>query len=416
MHMRPPPLPSPNQHLRLLHSHLIDVFSSRHLLCLLCLQAFAQVMLMQQETIAGLMRMLEEAKAEAAAVLLPLTRPPSPAKRRALASEAEATGRVRQDRWAGRVRRCLVQLPSSTFATIHPPPSSTHSPLPTFPAACREALIQELRDAFVALADTSAANQAALPEFEARIRELHAALEAAGDSGLASLSLSPAAGQLAAGQASPQKQPRGAKVHGGADEEDEGSPGERWAIPAARTSAAQPAPAGGRLKSALKQPRPSSASWSPARPAAGRRADQSVAAQASGRTAVSRPATAPGLHLQPAQQEEEKEWQPDDGLAVYEAAEVAQRAQSLPSSSGPAAQGAAPAADAAPQPCSRPASAVPVPHRAAGSTAPHPASRSSSPQRSRPGSPQRSRPGSPSPAQVSGIVLPFAGFAAAVCH
>ncbi len=64
------------------------------------LQAFAQVMLMQQETIAGLMRLLEEAKAEAAAVLSPLTRPPSPAKRRALASEAEAAGRVQQDRWA----------------------------------------------------------------------------------------------------------------------------------------------------------------------------------------------------------------------------------------------------------------------------------------------------------------------------
>ena len=285
-----------------------------------------------------------------------------------------------------------------TSSSIHPPPSAHLS------AACREALIQELRDAFLALADTSAANQAALPEFEARIRELHAALEAAGDSGLASV----AAGQLAAGQASPLKQPRGAKAHDGADQEDEGSPSERWAIPAAHRSAAQPAPAGGRLKSALKQPQPSSASWSPARPAAGRRADQSVAAQASRRTAVSRPAIAPGLHLQPAQQQEEEEWQPDDGLAVYEAAEAAQRAEALPSSSGPAAQGAAPAADAAPQPCSRPASAVPVPHRAAGGTAPHPASRSSSP--------QRSRPGSPSPAQVSGIVLPFAGFAVAVCH
>ena len=68
-------------------------------MCSLCLQAFAQVMLLQQETIASLMQLLEEAKAEAAAVLAPLTRPASPTKRRALESEQEAQGRVRQDRW-----------------------------------------------------------------------------------------------------------------------------------------------------------------------------------------------------------------------------------------------------------------------------------------------------------------------------
>lgn len=55
-------------------------------------------MLLQQETIASLMGLLESAKAEAAASLAPLTRPPSPAKRAALQSEAEARGRVRQDR------------------------------------------------------------------------------------------------------------------------------------------------------------------------------------------------------------------------------------------------------------------------------------------------------------------------------
>lgn len=57
-------------------------------------------MLQQQETIASLMCMLEEAKAETAASLAPLTRPPSPVKRAALESEAEAQGRIRQDRWA----------------------------------------------------------------------------------------------------------------------------------------------------------------------------------------------------------------------------------------------------------------------------------------------------------------------------
>lgn len=65
------------------------------------LQAFAQVMLLQQETIASLMGLLETAKAEAAASLAPLTRPPSPIKRAALLSEAEAQGRVRQDRCEG---------------------------------------------------------------------------------------------------------------------------------------------------------------------------------------------------------------------------------------------------------------------------------------------------------------------------
>ena len=66
--------------------------------CLPLLQAFAQVMLLQQETIASLMGMLEGAKGEAAATLAPITRPASPLKRRALESEQEAQGRVRQDR------------------------------------------------------------------------------------------------------------------------------------------------------------------------------------------------------------------------------------------------------------------------------------------------------------------------------
>lgn len=271
---------------------------------------------------------------------------------------------------------------------------------PSLPCSRREALIQELRDAFLALADTSAANQAALPGFEARIRELHAALEAAGDSGLATVTAS----QLASG--SSQKQPQRIK-------EDAGSPtgpdGEQWAIPAVRPaaspSAVQRPAAGGRLKSALKQPQPSSVSWSPARRSAGRSADPPAAGQASSRAATClRPTAAPGPH--PVQQQEQpQEWQPDDGLAEYEAAEMAQCAQPQPrSSNGPAAymQAAALIPAAAPQPRSRPASAMPAPHRAAGDVAPRPASVPSSPQRLRPGSPQHSRPGSPSLPQVSG--------------
>jgi hypothetical protein len=57
-----------------------------------------QVMLAQQETVAGLMRLLEEARAEAAAVLGPLVRPSSPMKLRALRSEQEADCRVKHDR------------------------------------------------------------------------------------------------------------------------------------------------------------------------------------------------------------------------------------------------------------------------------------------------------------------------------
>ena len=47
-------------------------------------------MLLQQETIASLMGMLEAARGEAAATLAPITRPASPLKRRALESEQEA--------------------------------------------------------------------------------------------------------------------------------------------------------------------------------------------------------------------------------------------------------------------------------------------------------------------------------------
>ena len=74
------------------------VGSTAHLCFLHPVQAFAQVMLLQQETIASLMGLLEQAKEEAAATLAPLMRPPSPTKRQALEREAEAAWRVRQDR------------------------------------------------------------------------------------------------------------------------------------------------------------------------------------------------------------------------------------------------------------------------------------------------------------------------------
>lgn len=362
-------------------------------------------MLMQQETIAGLMRLLEEAKAEAAAVLSPLTRPPSPAKRRALESEAAATGRVRQDRWARRRERrlaCLlqcVQAPAMQhnrpliFASRLP---TARCLLPTAPHPLREALIQELRDAFLALADASVANQAALPEFEARIRELHAVLGATGDSELACV----ADAQLAARQASPHKGPQHAKQHSGGEGEG-GSPsdgGKRWAIPAVRRVAAEPAVqqqgAGARLKSALKQPRPGSAS--PAKPAARQGGGQPAAAQTGGRSSFPRPATAPG----PRPRQQQLQWQPDEGLAEWEEAEEqaqhgmrAAACSTAVQAADPSLQQQAPSGAVA-QPHSRPASAVPVPHSMAGAPGARPPSQ--------PSSPQRSRPGSPSPAQVSG--------------
>jgi hypothetical protein len=85
------------------------------------LQAFAQVMLLQQEAMAGLMGMLEDAKAEAAATLAPITRPPSPRKRQALQGEQEAAGRVREDRWADRQWEQQQQC-ASTPCTVRPPP------------------------------------------------------------------------------------------------------------------------------------------------------------------------------------------------------------------------------------------------------------------------------------------------------
>lgn len=67
-------------------------------------------MLAQQETVASLMKLLEDARAEASAVLRPLLRPASPMKLRMLRSEQEADSRVRHDRWAaavGRVAACV---------------------------------------------------------------------------------------------------------------------------------------------------------------------------------------------------------------------------------------------------------------------------------------------------------------------
>ena len=62
-------------------------------------QAYAAVALKQQETIAELMRLLEEAKAQAAVVLAPITRPTSPVKRREVQGGQDADSRLKRERW-----------------------------------------------------------------------------------------------------------------------------------------------------------------------------------------------------------------------------------------------------------------------------------------------------------------------------
>lgn len=265
-------------------------------------------MLLQQETIASLMGLLETARAEAAASLAPLTRPPSPTKRAALLSEAEAQGRVRQERCKGRKARCssrrvdaiavllqgpcpldrthlfsygfralptrpsLPQMPCvhhnhtcpAVAAGLLPP--AMHSIPRASPCVCREALIRELRDACLCLAEAGQDSdaQSSAAQLEARVRELHAALEAAGAS---------------RGSPSTCCSPRLAHAP------DRDSP-EQWAIMAVRPTAAltdtasnpaspraMPLPAqhqstSGPLKSALKRPPAASSSWAPARPSA----------------------------------------------------------------------------------------------------------------------------------------------------
>lgn len=211
--------------------------------------------------------------------------------------------------------------------------------------ACREALIQELRDAFLGLADAAPDGDAPAraAQFEARIRELHAALEAAGDT-----------------QGSPGAWPSPQLVS---------APGsgssEQWAIAAVRPAAALPEATAGpaspraaplpaqrnlntrQLKSALKRPAAGSGSWTPARPgaqAAAPAAQQPLrpgSARPVGKLTVdggqapqlARPGTAPiqqeGRPQQQPQQQEcspvahqaapRRRWQADDGLAQYEA-------------------------------------------------------------------------------------------------
>ena len=78
-----------------------------------CVPACLQVMLAQQETVAQLLQLLEEARAAAAAMLRPLTRAASPMKLRALRSEQEADSRVKHDRWGralwGECMGCMVE-------------------------------------------------------------------------------------------------------------------------------------------------------------------------------------------------------------------------------------------------------------------------------------------------------------------
>ncbi|PSC71599.1 hypothetical protein C2E20_5054 [Micractinium conductrix] len=267
-------------------------------------QAFAQVMLLQQETIAGLMGLLEEAKASAAASLAPLVRPPSPTKRAVLESEAEAQGRLRHD---------------------------------------REVLIQELRDAFLGLAE-AAAHSDATAELESRIRGLQAALEAAGADGLpAARGLQAALEAAGAGrELAVIKEGQGGRSSLNGTGESGGS----WAIGALRPEASAPPSSGpahtprrasaSPLKSALKQQqRPSSSGWSPARTSSGGAAPAPAPRPASARPGVShaasvglpaapqRPSTASAIPQQQQQVQQQavqqqRQWQADDGLAEYE--------------------------------------------------------------------------------------------------
>lgn len=215
---------------------------------------------------------------------------------------------------------------------------------------CREALIQELRDAFLGLAESSthsnAPQQAA--QFEAHIRELHAALEAASDS--PGPGTTPVSGAAHSEQwaitavrtvASPQASPRSA-ASSPRQQQQQQPPFQRRPISSV-------------LKSALKHQRPSSScGWSPARPGAnqGAAAPAGTAAAGAERTprppsarpacsavlplaqpgATPRPCTAPSAGQQQeqgrargmdAEQAKRHPWQADDALAEYESMEQA---------------------------------------------------------------------------------------------
>eukprot|EP00887_Chlorella_sp_A99_P002813 scaffold6.g2813.t1 len=236
--------------------------------------AYAAVGLQQQETIASLAQLLEEAKEEAACVLAPLTRPASPVKRRALQGGQEADSRLKAD---------------------------------------RETLIQELRNAFLGLADSgpgqAGAQQHAAAEYEGRIRQLHAALDSAGS------------------QQQQQQQAHAAEAVAAP---------EAWAIPAVRQPAAEQADSSSQGKPAVK--RALKREGHTARPPGRRPPSNSVPAspQASPPQqpghAAARPSTAARL---PGPQTcgaaagggqgspvPERRWQPDDGLAAFEDGEA----------------------------------------------------------------------------------------------
>ena len=147
-------------------------------------QAYAQVMLLQQEAIAGLVGMLEQARAQAAAALAPLTRPPSPAKRAALADEREALGRVQQDRrvagWpAAAAAGAAAGSGARRGCCRHRALSTAPAPL-SATAHRREALIRELRDVCMGLANATDCAPQRAAECGARVRQLHAELKVAG--------------------------------------------------------------------------------------------------------------------------------------------------------------------------------------------------------------------------------------------
>ena len=428
------------------------------------LQAFAQVMLLQQETIAGLMGLLEEAKASAAASLAPLVRPPSPTKRAVLESEAEAQGRLRHDRcdavlfgprymWTAEGSGCCKC--SSVCLPSHPPSLLCDPPVVLSPrhcCCCREVLIQELRDAFLGLAE-AAAHSDATAELESRIRGLQAALEAAGADGLpAARGLQAALEAAGAGrELAVIKEGQGGRSSLNGTGESGGS----WAIGALRPEASAPPSSGpahtprrasaSPLKSALKQQqRPSSSGWSPARTSSGGAAPAPAPRPASARPGVShaasvglpaapqRPSTASAIPQQQQQVQQQavqqqRQWQADDGLAEYE--EQARCKTPRPFS-------AAASSEAAPQQgLVMPTASILLPREGSSLPRAMAARPASAPLNGpwRPPSPQPARPGSPplpgstsrpfSPSQVGGLHFALSGgflhaaaAAAAACY
>lgn len=157
----------------------------------------------------------------------------------------------------------------------------------------REALILELRDALLGLADVPAhlAAPQRAAQFEARIRQLHAALEAAGD-----------------GVSAPQQASKG-KADAAA-----GAAAKEWAIAAVRPEPERRQPVIGKPSSPVKQP--AETQPTAAHPGSGCGATASCASNHAG---------VPGSPRQ-----RQRRWQPDDGLVAHREEQEAPHSPSRP--------------------------------------------------------------------------------------